>query len=73
MIRFFVPTADDHRAEILDEADGKRYLRRYDALRLVVGRDRESALVQVRGIESSGGMVEYHLGDMLEHVPPHDS
>ena len=57
----------------IDEADGKRYLRRYDALRLVVGRDRESALVQVRGIESSGGMVEYHLGDMLEHVPPHDS
>ena len=36
----------------IDEGDGKRYLRRYDALRLFVGynKDRESALVQVTDI-----------------------
>ena len=52
----------------LDETDGKRYLRRYDALRLFVGyhKDRESALVQVTDITYSKGVVEYHLGMILE-------
>ncbi len=52
----------------LDEADGKRYLRRYDALRLFVGyhKDRESALVQVVDTIYSKGRVEYHLGAVLE-------
>ena len=54
----------------LDESDGKRYLRRYDALRLFVGyhKDRESALVQVTDITYNEGIVEYHLGIVLEVV-----
>lgn len=48
----------------LDESDGKRYLRRYDALRLFAGR--ESALVQVTDITYNEGVVEYHLGMILE-------
>lgn len=54
----------------LDESDGKRYLRRYDALRLFVGyhKDRESALVQVTDITYNEGIVEYHLGMVLETV-----
>lgn len=54
----------------LDESDGKRYLRRYDALRLFVGyhKERESALVQVTDITYNEGIVEYHLGMVLEVV-----
>lgn len=54
----------------LDETDGKRYLRRYDALRLIVGynKDRESALVQVTDITYNEGIVEYHLGLILEKI-----
>ena len=54
----------------LDESDGKRYLRRYDALRLYVGyhKDRESALVQVTDTTYNVGIVEYHLGLVLEKV-----
>lgn len=54
----------------LDESDGKRYLRRYDALRLFVGyhEDRESALVQVTDITYNNGIVEYHLGMILERI-----
>lgn len=52
----------------LDESDGKRYLRRYDALRLFVGyhKDRESALVQITDITYNEGLVEFHLGMILE-------
>ena len=54
----------------IDESDGKRYLRRYDALRLFVGyhKDRESALVQVVDTAYTAGVVEYHLGAILEHL-----
>jgi T5orf172 domain. len=54
----------------LDESDGKRYLRRYDALRLFVGydKDRESALVQVTDTTYNEGIVEYHLGLILEKI-----
>ena len=54
----------------LDEADGKRYLRRYDALRLFVGyhKDRASALVEVKDITYNNGIVEYHLGLILEVI-----
>ncbi len=56
----------------LDESDGKRYLKRYDALRLFVGynKDRESALVQVTNTTYSDGVVQYHLGTILEHINP---
>ncbi len=52
----------------IDAADGKRYLRRYDALRLYVGyhKDRDSALVQVLDTTYKDGVVEYHLGQILE-------
>ena len=54
----------------LDESDGNRYLRRYDALRLIVGsnKDGESALVQVTDITYNEGVVEYHLGLILEKI-----
>lgn len=54
----------------IDESDGKRYLRRYDALRLFVGyhKDKESALVQVTDITYNEAVVEYHLGMVLEHI-----
>lgn len=54
----------------LDESDGKRYLRRYDALRLFVGyhKDRERALVQVTDTTYDNGIVEYHLGLILERI-----
>lgn len=52
----------------LDEADGKRYLRRYDAIRFYVGyhKDRDSGLVQVLDTAYNNGIVEYHLGAILE-------
>jgi hypothetical protein len=52
----------------IDEADGKRYLRRYDALHLFVGyhKDRESAIVQITDTTYSNGIVEYHLGKVLK-------
>lgn len=56
----------------VDAADGKRYLRRYDALHLYVGyhKDREHAIVAVNDItyNKEMQMVEYHLGMVLEHV-----
>ena len=52
----------------LDEADGKRRLRRYDVLRLFVGyhKDRESAVVEVLDITFEEGVVIYHLGRIIE-------
>ena len=59
----------------VDEADGKRYLRRYDVIRFNVGyhKDKDSALVQVRDITCNGTVVEYHLGAVLEHVKTDDA
>ena len=56
----------------IDESDGKRYLRRYDALHLFVGyhKDGESALIQVVDTTYADGNVEYHLGIVLEHITP---
>ena len=53
----------------IDEADGKRYLRRYDVIRFYVGyhRNRDSALVQVVDTTYKNGIVVYHLGQVLEH------
>jgi len=54
----------------VDEADGKRYLKRFDALRLYVGyhSDRDSAVVQVLDTSYDGGIVIYHLGKVLEVI-----
>lgn len=53
-----------------DPSDGKRYLKYYDAIRFFVGyhRDRESALVRVTNITFNEGIVEYHLGEILEKI-----
>lgn len=57
----------------IDEADGKRYLRRYDVIRFYVGysKDRDSALVEITDT-TFDGVVEYHLGRILEHVKGHE-
>ena len=62
-----------NRYTYLDEADGKRYLRRYDALHLFVGyhKDRENALVEVKDITYNNGFVEYHLGLVLQSNTRH--
>lgn len=58
----------------IDESDGKRYLRRYDALRLYVGynKNRESAIVEVVDTTYNEGVIEYHLGKILEHLEKQD-
>lgn len=57
----------------LDEVDGKRYLRCYDALRLYVRAEKngECALVQVTDTTYNDGTVEFHLGLVLEHTCSH--
>ena len=59
-----------NRHTYIDQADGQRYLRPYDVIRFYVGyhKDRDSALVEVTGISCTNGIVEYHLGRVLEHV-----
>ena len=54
----------------IDEADGKRYLRRFDAIRFYVGyhSDRDSAVVQVLDTTYEDGLVTYHLGKVLEVI-----
>lgn len=56
----------------VDAADGKRYLRRYDALHLYVGyhKDREQAIVEVKDITycKKDNSVMFHLGMILEHI-----
>ena len=57
-----------NRYTYVDEADGKRYLRRYDLLHLFVGyhKDRESAVVEVTDTTVEDGWVVYHLGRVIE-------
>lgn len=52
----------------VDEADGKRYLRRYDAIRFNAGTHGEgrSALVQVTDTAFEDGDVIFHLGIVLD-------
>ncbi len=54
----------------IDETDGKRYLKRFDAIRFHVGyhSDRDSAVVQVLDTTYDDGVVTYHLGQVLEVV-----
>ncbi|MDD2961278.1 MAG: GIY-YIG nuclease family protein [Muribaculaceae bacterium] len=54
----------------IDDSDGKTYLRRYDVIHFYVGyhKDRESALVEVIDIKYNEGIVEFHLGKILEHI-----
>lgn len=59
-----------NRYTYVDEADGKRYLRRYDVLHLFVGyhKDRESAVVEIVNTTYAEGIVVYRLGRVLEVV-----
>ena len=59
-----------NRYTYVDQADGKRYLRRFDALRLIVGYRvaGDQALVRVVDTQFADGMVEYHLGEILEVI-----
>ena len=59
-----------NRYTYMDPADGKRYLRRFDALRLIVGyrATGDQALVRVVDTQFVDGVVEYHLGEILEVV-----
>ncbi len=52
----------------VDEADGKRYLRRFDVLRLCAGYNsgKDNAVVQVLDATFSGDTITYHLGKVLE-------
>jgi len=54
----------------IDAADNKRYLRRYDVIQFFVGysKDRDSAIVEVTDTTFNEGIVEYHLGRILEHI-----
>lgn len=54
----------------IDESDGKRYLKRYDVLRLCVGHDSDmdSAVVEVIGTTYNGGIVTFSLGKVLEVI-----
>lgn len=58
----------------IDDTDKKRYLRRYDVLRLNVGNDknRESAIVEIIDTIYNEGVVEYHLGQIFEHIEKQD-
>ena len=54
----------------VDEADGRRYLRRFDVIRFYVGyhSDRDNAVVQVLDTTYENGLVTYHLGKVLEVI-----
>ena len=54
----------------IDEADGKRYLKRFDVLCFYVGyhSERDCAIVQVADAKYANGMVVFRLGKVLEVV-----
>ena len=57
----------------VDEADGKRYLKRFDAIRFYVGyhSNRDSAVVQVLDTTYNDGTITFSLGKVLEVVRGH--
>lgn len=59
-----------NRYTYVDQADGKRYLRRFDALCLIVGYHQEGdrALIRVIDTQFADGLIAYHLGEILEIV-----
>lgn len=66
--RIALKQSNQNKYTYIDDADGKRYLRRYDAVRFFEGYTKEerSALIEVEDIVSSDGTVEYCLGEVLE-------
>ena len=58
-----------NRYTYIDPADGKRYLRRFDALRFIVGQGGnggDNVLVSVVDTTYAEGIVEFHLGEILD-------
>ena len=58
-----------NRYTYIDPADGKRYLRRFDALRFIVGQGGhggDNVLVSVVDTTYADGIVEFHLGEILD-------
>ena len=51
--------------------DGRRYLRPFGRIRFAVGyhRNRDTALVEVKDIETNGELVTFKLGRILEYKP----
>ena len=54
----------------IDEADGKRYLRRFDVLKLCVGNraNSMSVVVEVTDTTYADGVITYQLGNVLEVI-----
>lgn len=54
----------------IDEADGKRYLRSFDVLRLCAGNhaNNMSAVVKISDTTYSDGIITYQLGNVLEVI-----
>ena len=59
----------------VDEADGRRYLRRFDVIRFYVGyhSDSDNAVIQVLDTTYENGLVTYHLGKVLEVIRGKDN
>lgn len=58
----------------VDEADGKRYLKRFNVIHFFVGNNKnsENAIVEVKDTTFDKGIVEYKLGNILEHIKNED-
>ena len=68
--RYLKPTRMNQYTEV-DKSTGKRYIRRYDALRLCAGynKDRDILLVKIKDTTyaKEDNVIEYHLGEILEY------
>lgn len=52
----------------IDQADGKRYLKRFDVVQLTVRGGTASAIVAVKDTAYSTNTVTYHLGEVIESI-----
>ena len=68
--RYLKPTRMNQYTEV-DKSTGKRYIRRYDALRLCAGynKERDILLVKIKDTTyaKEDNIIEYHLGEILEY------
>src|SRR5574344_79168 len=68
--RYLKPTRMNQYTEV-DKSTGKRYIRRYDALRLCAGynKDRDILLVKIKDTTyaKEDNVIEYHIGEILEY------
>ncbi len=52
----------------VDQADGKRYLKRFDVIQLAVRGGAASAIVVVKDTTYANNIVTYHLGEVIESI-----